>query len=673
MSQPTAVDLNAAYKYAAQRSKLLKLEYIYKNYPHIASKLKYEIYDADTNQDYYFRDSFANRAIMTNVIVTEDACDSLKCVPWKPSGPCKAEDEARLYRVGQTDNYEVACGPACYHLKDGITYNESGEPEVNIPNVAYNKFNDRCMFTTPAQTWMEFPLSRDTSRYAKRLNNFELGFDKVDDKNFLNGFKYKYNQYYCDQFETSLKDDNCVEPWWNILVKVTVGDALFKTMQASIRQITTGTSMKPSNLPDPPEIDPMYLVVNWKRDVRTNFTVPDPETEDRNALRPTFVTISKPKGGISSGKRRILDAKKSVTIRKPRKVRDSKSDLDTAKDQINIAMADIMGANLKTSTGTKIMEALKNMFLNEEFLLGLGVDYIIDSFIPRIMKTLTGRLSSMILKLTTRLGSSIGTSILRSATVATTARIVTSMAGKLVSKVVLALGRMAAMASSVVGIILIVSALMDILFAYFDPMGFNNQFPKGYLDDLQTAYDSALRQQTGLSQPELNFDVLTTYLLSENEILEISFEEFIWVFEYLDHLVVNSEGSRIDKGDELDLNEYDDETVNDMLDEMAANDLKIYTQNELKEFEENHFKRLKIVQSLNILGMLFIVIGTALMIVNPILSMLVILFAIFLFILSYICVQSDIVFELPIDGVYDKVSEWIENNKYLSQFSSFVL
>lgn len=658
MAQPTATDLKAAYQYSAQRAKLLKIQQLYKTHPHIASKLTYTITDADPDNDYYFKESFKHRAIMVDVVVTKDVCDAIKCIPWHTKGPCKVNDAARYYRIGETDKFDVSCAPACFNLKDKITYNESSEPETQIPTVEWNKYTSQCLFASPAKTWMDFPITRDSARYTKRLNNFELGFDRIDNPVYLNGYKYGYNQYYCDQFDTNLKDGNCKEPFWMIFITATIGDALYKTMAASIRQITTGTDMKPSDLPAPPAIEDEWLVANWKRNVNSNFVVPDPETETRNSKSRTARSLLKFNPKIKSNERRNLDHLKSSSRLKRKRVPKTEEDkeLEKLKEKIKEYM-DEMAVGSTTTQFDQVMTTILSMF-DAEFLQVLGIDIALTS-ISAIIKKLGGRLSNFLFKMSTKVGTSIGTKILRSSLITMTTKVVASVMLKSSAKVVVALTKIASLASSVVGVILIVVMLADLLLMFFDPMGFNNMFPEGYLDQLQSAYDAALIQQTGKSIPEMDFDILYYYLIDENVSLETAFEEFTWVYEYLDHLTVNSEGSRISKGEEIILNDPNQDLVGNYGDELAADDLKIYTQTELKEYEDLHFKRLKSLRLLNVFGLLSVGVATGLLFISPFLTVIGLLFALLIFLLAYMCIVNDFVFEVNLFDMYDQISDWL--------------
>lgn len=675
MAQPTKIDLQAAFIYATQRSILNKIQFLYKKYPHIASKLKYTINNANPDTDYYYRETFKLRAIKVSVNIDKTLCDFINCTPWNEHGPCKVTDVAKLIRNGDIDNeYFTVCQPACFNIKDTITYNKSTEPETQMPALSYNTFNKKCMFESPANIWMMFPISRDDARYTVRLNDFDVGFNKVPSNTYISGYKYKYNEIYCEQFNTVLRDDNCVEPWYNMLLGAVVGTTLLNTVSSAIKQITTGTSINVSNLPKPPDIDEKWYLNNWKNDITSNFIVPDPNINiDAKNIEKVITTVTNNRRTLDNfhinKKINYLYKQRPRRSIKLKKNKTKNEDLDKLKELIQNTINDYDNT-INMGAWTTISELIVSLF-TPEMLMGIGVDYVLAK-IPEIIKLLTSRLSSKILTMTASLGSSISTNILKSSIISVTTKVIIQTCGKAVSKIVLSIAKLTALTSSVVGIILAIGTVVDILLTLFwDPYGFNNQFPDGYLELLQSNFDAALRQQTGVSEPEMTFDVLCNYLLEENDVLLLAVEELTWVYEYLDHLIVNSEGSRINKGEEIELN-FNEDNFNEISDELAANTTKIYTQAELKEYEENHMKRLKTTQALNIFAISLILLGTGCLYINYLLSIIIIIAAIIIFILSYICICNNIVFDLPLYNAYDKINSIFVENNILGKILQFL-
>lgn len=696
MATYTASDLKAAAQYASERGKLAKLQMIDSKHPNIARKVRYTIQDADKNIDYYYRDDFQDRAIRVTMRIDETLCDFIKCVPWFTDGPCKPGDEARYYRLGDSDKFELACGPMCYNLDDQVTFDDDGEAQVQFPTVVYNKYSKKCLFDSLAKNWMDTPLSRSDARYETRLNNFEIGFTREETPETMTGYRYNYNQYYCENFAANYNRStrNCELPWYNSVLDAVIGMSFINTATAAIRQAVTGSSLIPSGVADPPPIDSRWKVMNWRTNVKAEAIIPDPDTNERQTNEedltfrathrnfPSMVHLFRKGKDISAFMRdnvehyTVIENNKDVgehyNVKKSNRANsdDSNEDDDNNEDEVEEKppsdgsfisfISDAIDSIINSSSaevGDFIKDLLVAILTSPETYMGIAADILLET-LPKLFKRIGSKLSSLILQQAARLVGTIGANVFRSSLFVVISRSAVSIVGKVLSKAVVALAKLAGMASTVVGILLAVVAVLDLILMFWDPLGFNNQFPDGYLDDMQRQLDQALRSETGLSVPEMNFDLLCMYLLTENELLESSINELVYIFEYLDHLTVNSEGSRIIKGDELsgDLTPQPNDR-----DELAAHQLKIYTQRELAQYEKAHTSRLKILQGINFIALIVGSIGVASCVVlsSHLIGVVVLMFSITLFIISYFASSSTFIFEIPyIEVLYDKIDQY---------------
>lgn len=98
--------------------------------------------------------------------------------------------------------------------------------------------------------------------------------------------------------------------------------------------------------------------------------------------------------------------------------------------------------------------------------------------------------------------------------------------------------------------------------------------------------DAALRQDFQMTEPRLMFDALPFILLTEEELIDVSFTSFIWMFEYFNSLEVNSEGSRIFRGREITLD------ASQATDSMNLSNLRLIipTREDFFNFEINRWR-----------------------------------------------------------------------------------
>lgn len=88
----------------------------------------------------------------------------------------------------------------------------------------------------------------------------------------------------------------------------------------------------------------------------------------------------------------------------------------------------------------------------------------------------------------------------------------------------------------------------------------------------------------------MTFDLMCNLAFTTVEWVEMAVESILYTYEYLDSLIVNSEGSRIDKGSKLD---FSDDAVSDAT-SAATVQTAIYNDFDFKVYEDTHMKRLSL-------------------------------------------------------------------------------
>lgn len=544
MTNYTQVDMDNASLYANQRLKLHYIKLINEKYPHIGGDLIYTIKQADSDKDYYYPNSFKSNAIMVDVNITKELCEKISCNSATNKGACKVDEEASLYRVGDTDTFKIQCEPACFNLKNQTVFDDDGNESVQSYKFKWNN-NDKCEFVNSAVTWMELPIYRSLEIYEKRLNDLEIGFNYDDDLDL-----YFYNKYYCnvyfDDFDSGKK--NCKTKWYDTIANVVVGENIMKLAKAGISYLKNGNTIIPSGLPNPPAIDTKWKLENWKKSINEKFIVPNTE-----------ITLD----GVKV-KRSIEEAKDETSAES----KSSQSVLDS------------------------ILSGLLESVISTEFLENIAIDMSttllmsqLKEFTLKILEKLTTKLSEVVLKLNVKLFENV----LKASVVNVTKNVIQVLAVRSVGLLFQFLSKSLALLSTGIGIVLMVAQLFDILFAFWDPMGFNSKYPDGYLDKLYDNAKYALRKQLNTNDPVLTFDYLCSMLLSESELTQIGLQSFGYCYDYLSHLTINSTGVRIDLGQELDKDKID--VTNTMKEVVVKN--KIYTHQDFQNYEQMHMNRIE--------------------------------------------------------------------------------
>ena len=626
----TQIDVLNGSLFTNNRTRLLILDRLYNTAPHLLSHCRYTIRRADPSNDFFFPRALENRAIVSDVFITESLCEKLSCNFAGPRGNCKPNDEAYNYLVGDSAVFQTACEPACFNLLRTQTYNDDGVEYPHMSRLTYA--DNRCVFAPGATIWAEVPLYRSTEIFETRVNDLPAGFNRRVNPTTVSQIGYEYNETFCRSFFDTWDPTTrtCITPWYRMIANVVVGEMVIKMVKAGITALQNdGNSIPPPiGLPPVPPINPRFWRNNWIQDVNTEFILPDPNGDASDIVNTAYV-FSKP------------------TKRTPRKSIPTETLPELAPAEID--------DEFFVSSIDKVMAILEFIFTDPEFIASIGVDIVVDMLLSGIrkitkaaMRQATPVVNALLRRvLTTPLPSRVFAVAFR----ATMTRMVAQVAIKVASQFLLALGRIVVLASSVVGIILIIISVFDIVLSFWDPLGFNNKYPPGFLDDLMRNSDLALRQQFGMSIPQITFDGLSALLLTEEEIITINLQSFEWMFEYFNALEINSEGSRINRGRDISLGNDLERTY-----DHAMARLVIPTQRDFMEFEIRHATRWRLSKTANAAA--WVMAGGVILLVAFKLNaaaLIVVLITVVLFAISMINLDTDAILDtLPKESL-----DWI--------------
>lgn len=560
----TDIDIRNATTYASQRLRLLYINYLYKHKPHLATHFKYTIRRADINLDYYYPPGFERNAIMVDVQIPQNLCELLSCNSAKSTGVCTENDEATVERIG-TDRFLNVCQPACFNLNSVIAHDSDNVAIPHSTAMMWNASRQECQLFPANLFNLDFPILRSTEMWETRVNDLPLGFNRTPNDRWQTGFEYNFNEPYCEAFfdvwNPSLR--SCVPSPGMFALGAVFGASLIKNIQEGIRLVSNGKHefRLPDNLPTIPILEAVYERTNWLNNINTDFVDPSPYQQ-----LPDGDQYIEERGQVLAW----TNAKEVelVGLRKRQRFYWSRSLAKEAAERLNMVINEPRRYMAKKrdqlpkertdgprSAGTVVLEALTDFHTNHDFLsavlVSFGVDYALAGarkIATKIMEKNALRLVELVMSMGAKTFSS---TVMRGAINATSAVTVRTIVQFTVGSFVKSMVGLMKVATSIFGWILAISMALDLLFTFWDPAGFNQKYSKEQLDQIIYSIEMNLRNEVGRQNLSLEFEDVLTFLIPSEEVSTINVEMFIFIHDYLDALTVNSEGTRIDRGEDL--------------------------------------------------------------------------------------------------------------------------
>lgn len=668
----TNQDIDNSINYSNERIQLRLINIMFLKHPHLTSHMEYTIEPADADVDYYYPASFAKYAIKVTTNIPAKMCEKLSCNSAKKDSTCTRYDNAGYFQVGDEPNaFERNCQPACYNLMTDPVYDEeTGEEQVQMMRLDYNSRHG-CIILPPALLWHEFPFYRSTEVYEQRLNDLPTGFNRaIDNPASYSGRNYEYNKSYCDAFYDKWSDEKttCIISWYERVLYAVVGESIVKMVKSGIQTIQNGGSSDYPPLPvlpEPPEIEDDWLLAGWRSDIDEDFILPpidftfttkkihrEKEITETLKLDQTiyqkkinFIKIlHRKQNRLSSSIRRRLEENYDLVIltptekqkiqsikeynKQPRKTILTYNDIHLVRKQDKSADDPSL-----TETIAAIIGGLVASMTTPEFWLDVGIGFMSDTILSQIKtiskklaNSIIPKLTNIILKTSTKVLSQVFTKSL----MGTISQCASKIIIKTVSKVMIQLTKIMAEIASVVGIILAIITIFDLILTIWDPLGFNSKFDDDIIKSVTQQSDEGLRMQLETAIPSMTFELLSNLLLSTDDIINISVLSFNDIYAYLDALTINSEGSRIYKGFELDFSDVN----NDELNNKSIANTKIITQDDLYKYEKDHAVRMRYYKTTSKLAFGCVTIGSLLLFLE------IYVFAFLLFIIAFVFIFS---------------------------------
>nr|AAK13277.1 putative envelope protein p74 [Culex nigripalpus nucleopolyhedrovirus] len=187
----------------------------------------------------------------------------------------------------------------------------------------------------------------------------------------------------------------------------------------------------------------------------------------------------------------------------------------------------------------QMIDFINNNPLISSLLVSAGFDFINDGF-RALMKKAMVRYIPMLQAAAIRFGEGLTRKMVSEAFRVLMFSRINQMAVQLTGALAKAIARFGAMASSVIGIVLIFFVAADIILMFWDPYGYSNMFPPEFLGDLTLNFLSAFFEQTGTR------NVIEMIPQAYDSMVKGGEEDGLYLtfaaLQYVSHMEVNSDG-----------------------------------------------------------------------------------------------------------------------------------
>lgn len=528
MATLTSVDLLNASKYAVNQHRLKFIPKWRARFPNIL--IDYELRVAN-DDDYYVSPIIAPRAIVTKLTFSERGCASMSCYPFHETGPIE-----NITPFGYTQTSETAqayAQPACYNLDRALAMQKDNENEVQSVELRYAA-NKCILVDSLSKMYMNSPYLRTDEHLIQGVDDVPAFNVRQDDNGlFPERFIGEFNQAYCHRFGRTLMNGGCSMQWWESLIGFVLGDTIYVTFKLLANnvfsQLREYDYRRPSPLlPPKPETDSNKILEEW-RNVRDS--TPDVTFETLFAEYETLREL-----GIDNDTKIIYRADNGYTT--SRLLRS-----------VTYKFRTPVSATRNDTLDDETLDHIISQFLEDHALVfgiltDIGFDMLLTQFktlLKQINSSLIPALRRLLLTTSRRVTARMLGETYKAALVHTFNR----LALKTISVMAKALTRMLILASSVIGIVLILLTLSDLVLALWDPFGYNNMFPREFPIDMSDAFLTSYFESMGESSrdmveflPEFFSDMVE----SDEEIMADTLGD---ILDYVAALEINSNGQML--------------------------------------------------------------------------------------------------------------------------------
>jgi hypothetical protein len=387
-----------------------------------------------------------------------------------------------------------------------------------------------------------------------------------------------------------------------------------------------------------------------------NNSIDQSVVRNRRSLAPTTTTTTNdPPEETTTTTTKIENSNIIVNNRRSAEISNIKNDIDKKKKQQQQQQTDQDDEEDNKPTST--LEHIRRIFISlletvteGEFWDKLFVDAAFNEILSKLKSVcvkVVEKLSTFLAKSGMKIGESVGAKVLSSSVRSMAVHVVSTTAIRLGAKFAVMMAKILSAAASVVGWILLVSTFLDIMFTFWDPYGYKNLFPPELPNDMMRNGELALRQAIGAVSVNYTFDNLAAILLSEDELLSIQIESLVDRVTYLNCLVVNSEGSRIDKGPLINTDDVSNDRVHDIQTSVIARRVR-FDPDSFRQYNRKFNLRVILNKYLNYAAIASTTVAAILSVLTKfsVLSVLCFLVSLLILCVSVLCTQNDYLIDI---------------------------
>lgn len=601
MATPTSLDIIHAVNYLSNRDTLEYIPRWRNTFPHIL--IDYTIRYA-TNTDFYVPPKLRNTtAVIVQLFFSKQGCESMSCFPYTETGVIDLLDTP-IGGYTQTSNTPIQYNqPACFNLDPALAARDGNIQSVEL---RYTQHKQCVLVDSFTKAWMNAPYIR-TSRHVVRGVDDVPGFDVAndDDPAFPERIRGRFNEAYCRRFGRSENNNACTQPWYEIFVSFVLGESIMTTFKLATTHVFDDLRnfdyTKPSAvLPDAPEPEGVAMVEEWYS-VRDESVQSGVEAGFLNNIFPMKsadeVLVYTANRGFEIGARgdrrrglmeEMMIYRNKVLMKHNYKTTASTNSFistnkinDTTNNLYKNEEKSSLNNNLfnSTTTTTNDLETIIVDFLNDHALimsiltdLGFSVlESTINNMLTQLNKVLIPALRRMMLQQSGRVTAALLGQTYKAATIHALNRAFITT----VSTVAKATVKTVKAAANLANLALTFLTIADLVLMIWDPFGYNNMFPRGYLDDLSTAFLSAYYESVDAPTRDLiEFQPqhFANFVIDDEEDYFVG--SMLHLADYLAALDVNSNGQIVNLLEGEEVMSFDEEELIGA--SLAANDTWAY-------------------------------------------------------------------------------------------------
>ncbi|QBQ01607.1 p74 [Hyphantria cunea granulovirus] len=558
MATVTPTDLVNTTMYTMERQKLTLVKHWRQRFPHIF--INYRIRWA-TNSDYFVPPRLRLRsAIVMHLTFSAQGCNALSCYPFKETGVIDLDDPIGGFT--QTSGTAVEFNqPACFNLDrpKAVRDGEVQSPELRFAN------NQCVMVDSFTKMYFNSPYMRTENHVVRGVDDVP-GFTVSNDSNpaFPERIVGLFNTPYCRRFGRHLtRDGGCSMRWHESLLSFILGETILTTFRLLATNVFSDLRdfdyTRPSAIlpPIPPPRDNLQEWLN-ARDRAFDADRERAMIEDNVFNIPVdheLVYRANEGYTVQAAVAENL-ALFDELMRKRVQVLGGQYERKEKKPALNLRSAGVK-FNVDAPVIDSDLEIIITQFLQDHALiasilsdLGFGaVERILNTLLHHINYVLLPALRRALTTATRRFTLRLLGETYKAAVIQMLNRVLLNS----VSVVMRATANFVRMAASKLNVLLFFFTIADLVLMIWDPFGYSQMFPPGFLDDLSNSFLAGYYDTLGSGR-----EIIEVMPIHYVQFLDIQEEELVdtifHVADYLSALEVNSNGQILvwDEGPEIE-------------------------------------------------------------------------------------------------------------------------